>query len=856
MGEAGHAEAPGEHRPVREPALAHIPALDGLRGAAVAGVLVFHLGHLQGGYLGVDLFFVLSGFLITSLLLAEHRSDGRIDLTGFFGRRARRLMPALWLLLMGIAGYALVVARPVDLQAIRADALATIGYAANWHTIIAGSSYWNISLAPSPLQHTWSLAIEEQFYVVWPLLFVALVARARRKGRDVADLVLPLAAVGAVVSAAGFVLLHDRGASDTRVYEGTDTRAAALLLGVALAAWRARSEHNSAGGAPPRPTWRSEAAGAGAVLALGLLWVRLDGQSPWLYRGGLAAASVLAVVVVASASRRDSPLVGRALSVPPLRWLGAISYGLYLWHWPVYQGLDAMNGRFPGLGRRHLEPGELIVAKVLLSLLVALVSFVALEQPIRRGRRIPARWGPAAVGAGAATAVLAVVLATSGGVAPDEIQPPPSTRLAHVDGGPVVWVAGDSVALSVASRLYADPARYGVNPLDHTRIACSIAATGRPARSFAGEPVRPPSCQQYALDGIEEVEPDIVFLLTGARPNDYVELGGAWVRACDPAYDAHLRQATTDLLRRFRATGAQVVVATVPFSGASSLPVEGADERVACANRVIESLPADIDGVHVVDTNALLCPAPGQCIEELGGDPVRTDGLHFDRGPGGDRVVDWLMARTLEAVEPDPTSSERADAIPPRTRDWLQRVSVRAVGRGMDPASTEFWGLRLVAGSSRAAVTQGLVDSVPWRRERVTDAFHRWLLTEPSSDELSYWASWLETRTTSQLDLALATSPRGRDAAGSTDVRRAQHLAAALDLPPVAADHFEHMLRAGTPWAALVDHGYFSRPAADRRMMDLAPRSPYTPALDAQVAEFLASGDERTPLVRALATLA
>src|SRR5262249_22311769 len=158
-------------------------------------------------------------------------------------------------------------------------------------------------------------------------------------------------------------------------------------------------------------------------------------------------------------------------------------------------------------------------------------------------------------------------------------------------------------------------------------------------------------------------------------------------------------------------TGAQVVVGTVPHSGAGSFPVEGAEARVDCANRVIEGLPAAVDGVHVVGLNQLLCPTPGQpCIEELGGDPVRTDGLHFGRGPGGAGFVDWTAARVLEAVGPAtapadvPDPTELAADLPPRTVDWLQRVSQQAIGRGMDPTGTRFWGERLVAGAPRADV--------------------------------------------------------------------------------------------------------------------------------------------------------
>src|SRR5664279_6531447 len=151
-----------------------VRALDGLRGAAVAGVLLFHGGHLLGGYLGVDLFFVLSGFLITSLLLVEAGARGTVGLGHFWARRARRLLPALALLMVGIALYCMVIASPTELAQIRGDALATLAYVANWRAVGASQNYWALFSAPSPLQHTWSLAIEEQFYLIWPLVFLGL----------------------------------------------------------------------------------------------------------------------------------------------------------------------------------------------------------------------------------------------------------------------------------------------------------------------------------------------------------------------------------------------------------------------------------------------------------------------------------------------------------------------------------------------------------------------------------------------------------------------------------------------------------------------------------------------------------
>src|SRR3954468_16851797 len=158
-----------------ESRLKHEPALDGLRGVAVAAVLLFHGDHLSGGFLGVDAFFVLSGFLITSLLLAEARDTRSIALGAFWGRRARRLLPALGCVLAAVALYAALVAKPDELATIRGDAIATIGYFANWRAIATSRDYWALFRSPSPLDHTWSLAIEEQFYLVWPLIVAAVV---------------------------------------------------------------------------------------------------------------------------------------------------------------------------------------------------------------------------------------------------------------------------------------------------------------------------------------------------------------------------------------------------------------------------------------------------------------------------------------------------------------------------------------------------------------------------------------------------------------------------------------------------------------------------------------------------------
>jgi len=206
-----------------------VPAIDGLRGIALLGVLAFHAnGALRGGYLGVDLFFVLSGFLITRILLAEQQATGRIDLRSFWVRRARRLFPALLALMPAIGLYAYFLTPPAGLAGIRADALSTLGYVANWSAIFSHRSYWELFRSPSPLEHTWSLAIEEQFYVVWPLV-VFLVLR-----RFGARALFAVAAGLAALSMVAMVALFDPERT-MRVYYGTDTRAATILAGAAFA---------------------------------------------------------------------------------------------------------------------------------------------------------------------------------------------------------------------------------------------------------------------------------------------------------------------------------------------------------------------------------------------------------------------------------------------------------------------------------------------------------------------------------------------------------------------------------------------------------------------------------------------
>ena len=275
-----------------------MPALDGLRAAAVVAVLLFHAGHLQGGFLGVDLFFALSGFLITSLLLRD-ADHGGVRLLAFWGRRFRRLLPAVFVLIAVVALGAWMLGTPAELDGVRRTGGWALAYMANWHFIGEANGYWASFDQPSMFDHLWSLAIEEQFYVVWPLVVLAVWKVSRRRYRHRNLLAVTLG--GVVASFVAMLVLYEPGADPTRIYMGTDTRAASILVGAAMATAPARRVASAAVGVIGR---RIDQVIAVLLLGIGVSWVVVDGaNSAVLYRGGLLLHSaVAAAIVVALAS--------------------------------------------------------------------------------------------------------------------------------------------------------------------------------------------------------------------------------------------------------------------------------------------------------------------------------------------------------------------------------------------------------------------------------------------------------------------------------------------------------------------------------------------------------------------------
>ena len=356
----------------------HIAALDGLRGLAVIAVLFFHAGKLQGGFLGVDLFFALSGFLITSLLLTEVETRGRVDVLAFWGRRFRRLLPAVLLLLVAVTIVTTIVASVPERAATLNDGPWAQGYIANWHAIAGHRDYWASFDLPRMFGHLWSLAIEEQFYLIWPVVVGVIAWRSRHAQRTV----MIVCVVTSLVSLGLMIALFDP-ADPTRVYIGTDTRASSLLLGALFAAAPMRKAALAV---------TSRLAGAfsitvGIIVAIiGLSWFLIDGpSSTWLFRGGLFAHSLWSAVLVAACAARPAAAASRWLGWAPLRVTGVLSYSLYLWHWPMYALLSEQ--------RTGMSGWTLLALRIAASFAAAAISKVVVEDPVRfratwaRGRR-------------------------------------------------------------------------------------------------------------------------------------------------------------------------------------------------------------------------------------------------------------------------------------------------------------------------------------------------------------------------------------------------------------------------------------------------------------------------------------
>jgi len=615
---------------------------------------------MGGGFLGVDVFFVLSGFLITSLLLDELGRAGRIGLTGFWIRRARRLLPALVLMVLAV-GAARQLLPAQALTGLRDDALAAFLWVANWRFVEQKTDYFTQGAPASPLQHAWSLGVEEQYYFVWPVVLIAvtllLAARARRYFRRatvgaVRLTTFVIAALGTLASAALAIVLASDGARD-RVYFGTDTRAEALLIGSAASALLVRDWPSlNRGWCLIRTRWGRRIARVLPVIGLAGLAAATHyatGSAGEFRRGLLIGVAVAAVLVVAPVTLEQRGAIARILALPPLVWLGAISYGVYLWHWPIFLALNGERTGWSGL--------SLFAARCGATLAVAAASWWLIEQPIRRWRPsgVPLLPLAAATVASAAAMTLIVIPVRTGPGLRETGLPPGLSAVAAVAPSPpsgshpkprdphrpfTVSVFGDSIGWTWMHYLPPTP---GFAFLDHTVVGCSLVR-GTPYRYIGQTLEQRPECDTWPSRWSTQVsqdQPDVALLVIGRWETVDRVNEGQWTHIGDPTFDAYLNAELERALTIAGSTGVRVVVASVPYSRDGERPdgrlyPEDQPDRVNQWNTMLRNTVSHHSGVRILDLNKKLCP-DGVYTAKVDGIKVRSDGVHLT--PEG---VKWL----------------------------------------------------------------------------------------------------------------------------------------------------------------------------------------------------------------------
>jgi peptidoglycan/LPS O-acetylase OafA/YrhL len=595
------------------------PWLDGLRAIAVIGVLVFHhfrfdpleVGAWTGGFLGVDIFFVLSGYLITSLLLTEHTRTGRIGLGAFWIRRARRLLPALLVMVTGVLALAQWVLRDRELFRLRGEMMSALFYVANWYHLGHGGA----------VGHVWSLAVEEQWYLVWPILFVALL-RVTRARASLLITAITILVIGSFVWSLVVLAQSD----EQRVYYGTDTRSHELLAGALLAVVLAAT----------RTAWSSRArraADATGIAALAvvvvLFWsAKVDAQ--WLHRFGYPLISALiAAVIVAGVRGRGA--VARVLGIRWLRMIGVVSYGLYLFHWPVYWWLRERSVGFDG--------AALFVLRVGVTAAFATVSYWLVERPIRRGALPGLRFAAATITAMVVIVTLLFVVTTSN--VPGSSETRLAARLrAEADAADPdstrVLIAGDSTTLPLAKSAPHEIAAAVGSVVDSN---CGLGG-GLPMVGGQRLPVSY-SCARLVSQmevATEAFEPDVVVLMLGAELALDRDVDGEVLRYGTTALEAHVDERLDAARAALTIGGARFFITSPPCN---TLPgVENA-ERSAWLGGVFERW-ADARGFELLDLAGLQCD---------GGMPATIDGTPmFAAGEltesGAIVTWDWLLDST------------------------------------------------------------------------------------------------------------------------------------------------------------------------------------------------------------------
>ena len=645
--------------------LGHRPGLDGLRGWAVIAVVAFHSGVLGAGWVGVDVFMALSGYLITGVLLKDLGSPSGLRLGHFWMRRARRLLPGLVVLLAAVTMFSAVGPHNWP-TATRRETIGALTYTSNWLRISNRQSYWEIFNAPSALDHLWSLAIEEQFYLVWPLMVLVAWRFRQRLG------VIWVAAGTAVGLAWWQIWLAGNGASIERIYVGTDTRAPAFLLGAVFMALMSTRQVRLA-----TARWCT----AAALVVIAVSCVTLNGRVGATYQGPLLVVSLAGAIAATGAARLDgSRLFDRLLTGRLIGLVGRWSYGIYLFHWPIVVLMQPNGGL--AFARFCVVLGA--------SILIAAASYHLFEHPVLN-QSLQGWQRPTAITCGLAVFATVFIVArvpiqevdaataaalraplpsaptrlttvTPEGSAPslDSVLTPAknatmvtstetvvtlaaaATTPTTVSRRQRILVVGDSVVYGLREQFVSLGAEHDLDVAVRAAPGCTMSARPEDQNNLFSTDL----CSTIRLslrDDVTRFQPDRVVAFLGGTWSPF-RWQGQTFDPCSTNGQAAMAEAGDQYLADLTANGAPIALVIPPQMGGDYGAL--APDAAPCYAQAYSGLQTRwAQAVTLEPADTLICPvAAASCLPDVGGVVVRSDGLHFTKD-GGELIISWLFQR-------------------------------------------------------------------------------------------------------------------------------------------------------------------------------------------------------------------
>lgn len=637
------------------------PALDGLRAVSVLTIMLFHVPYnwVTGGYWSVNVFFIVSGYLITGLLLKELDKWGSIDLIGFYARRARRLLPALLVMLAVVSLLWPRILGDRTPGTIKGDGLSALFYVANWRMVLTGQSYFAQfgDVVDSPFKHAWTLGIEEQYYLLFPLLLIVLWRVFGRRGRGkILAVILLLAGVSAMLMARIYV----PGGDPSRVYYGTDTRMQDILIGAALAvvlsmidkqrlaAWTSRH----------RPAVVSVGWVVAVLTVYWFFWIPAHG---WVFYGGYLVFDVMFALLVASVELIPSSSIAAVFSWRPIAWIGMLSYGLYLWHYPLFVILTP--------DRVHLSGIPLQLLRFGLTFVIASASYYVIEDPIRKGalRRMGRRVSKLVPLAAVTATAVAIGVSVNGMRLAPTAKAGESVVVSSGSGAYPVLIVGDSVGFSLGYNFPHDVFP-GVKASAAVDFGCGTARQ----QIFIQGKLQPLESEcanifEHWSEGISSTRPKAVVWTLGPWEVFDHFVGGRKLKVGSAAYSTYLQGRLADGLAAMNKAGEHgpVVIPKVPCLGqpkymvgnVNMAPERNDPKRAAAVNSALEAFAAKHPkSVHLVDPNQVVCPT-GTFTEKVNGVQLRDDGVHYTKA-GAAAFWKWLMPQLAKWVPGTPKAGK------------------------------------------------------------------------------------------------------------------------------------------------------------------------------------------------------